>query len=213
MRQAPSMLFFLVFAACNKGAITLSVGDDTGGGGADSGDPSSDDTGDSSGDDTGAGGDDTSGGEDTSPPEDTTPPEPVADTSRYSGELVFSYDSWGGCGGDTVVEEAVAVSESTAAAMKAACPSCSHFYEVTLDKSQVCSWINIEDKDYRGLSLGDGWAFVYRFTEDKGEFSADLLDSTATYDGWTVNFDSSFDYWGVEVQIVGAYTFPEAAAE
>lgn len=208
MRQAPSLLIFLVFAACNKGAITLDVGDDTGSGGADSGDPSSDDT-----DDTSGGGDDTSG-EDTSPPEDTTPPEPVPDTSRYTGELVFSYDSWGGCNGDSaVVEEAVAVSEDTAAAMKAACPSCSHFYEVTLDKSQVCSWINIEENDYRGLSLGDGWAFVYRFTEDNGEFSAELLDSTATYDGWTVNFDSSFDYWGVEVQIVGAYTFPEAAAE
>ena len=208
MRQAPSLLIFLVFAACNKGAITLDVGDDTGGGGADSGDPSSDDT-----DDTSGGGDDTSGG-DTSPPEDTTPPEPVPDTSRYTGELVFSYDSWGGCKGDsTVVEEAVAVSEDTAAAMKAACPSCSHFYEVTLDKNQVCSWINIEENDYRGLSLGDGWAFVYRFTEDNGEFSAELLDSTATYDGWTVSFDSTFDYWGVEVQVVGAYTFPEAAAE
>ena len=211
MRQAPSLLFFLVFAACNKGAITLDVGDDTGRGGADSGDPSSDDTGAT--DDTSGGGDDTSG-EDTSPPEDTTPPEPVPDTSRYTGELVFSYDSWGGCNGDSaVVEEAVAVSEDTAAAMKAACPSCSHFYEVTLDKNQVCSWINIEENDYRGLSLGDGWAFVYRFTEDNGEFSAELLDSTATYDGWTVNFDSTFDYWGVEVQVVGAYTFPEAAAE
>ena len=211
MRQAPSLLFFLVFAACNKGAITLDVGDDTGRGGADSGDPSSDDTGAT--DDTSGGGDDTSGG-DTSPPEDTTPPEPVPDTSRYTGELVFSYDSWGGCNGDSaVVEEAVAVSEDTAAAMKAACPSCSHFYEVTLDKSQVCNWINIEANDYRGLSLGDGWAFVYRFTEDNGEFSAELLDSTATYDGWTVNFDSTFDYWGVEVQVVGAYTFPEAAAE
>ena len=32
MRQAPSLLFFLVFAACNKGAITLDVGDDTGNG-------------------------------------------------------------------------------------------------------------------------------------------------------------------------------------
>ena len=84
MRQAPSLLIFLVFAACNKGAITLDVGDDTGRGGADSGDPSSDDT-----DDTSAGGDDTSG-EDTSPPEDTTPPEPVPDTSRYTGELLFS---------------------------------------------------------------------------------------------------------------------------
>ena len=211
MRQAPSLLIFLVFAACNKGAITLDVGDDTGRGGADSGDPSSDDTGAT--DDTSGGGDDTSG-EDTSPPEDTTPPEPVPDTSRYTGELLFSYDVWGtGCEGDAVVEEAVAVSEDTAAAMKAACPSCSHFYEVTLDKNQVCSWINIEENDYRGLSLGDGWAFVYRFTEDNGEFSAELLDSTATYDGWTVNFDSTFDYWGVEVQVVGAYTFPEAAAE
>lgn len=211
MRQAPSLLFFLVFAACNKGAITLDVGDDTGGGGADSGDPSSDDTGAT--DDTSGGGDDTSG-EDTSPPEDTTPPEPVPDTSRYTGELVFSYDSWGGCNGDSaVVEEAVAVSEDTAAAMKAACPSCSHFYEVTLDKNQVCSWINIEENDYRGLSLGDGWAFVYRFTEDNGEFSAELLDSTATYDGWTVNFDTTFEYFTVDVQVVGTYTFPEAAAE
>ena len=211
MRQAPSLLIFLVFAACNKGAITLVVGDDTGRGGADSGDPSSDDTGAT--DDTSGGGDDTSG-EDTSPPEDTTPPEPGPDTSRYTGELVFSYDSWGGCNGDSaVVEEAVAVSEDTAAAMKAACPSCSHFYEVTLDKNQVCSWINIEENDYRGLSLGDGWAFVYRFTEDNGEYTAELLDSTATYDGWTVNFDTSFDYWCVEVQVVGAYTFPEAAAE
>lgn len=212
MRQAPSLLFFLVFAACNKGAITLDVGDDTGNGGGDSGDVSSDDTATGS-DDTSGGGDDTSG-EDTSPPEDTTPPEPVPDTSRYAGELVFSYDHWSGdCAGDTVVEEAVAVSEDTAAAMKAACPSCSHFYEVTLDKSQVCSWINIEANDYRGLSLGDGWAFVYRFTEDNGEFSAELLDSTATYDGWTVSFDTSFAYWGVDVQVAGAYTFPEAAAE
>ena len=199
MRLLP--LLALSLFACKPG--TVSNDDDTGTSGADTG----------GGDDTSGGGDDTSG-EDTSPPEDTTPPEPVPDTSRYTGELVFSYDSWGGCNGDSaVVEEAVAVSEDTAAAMKAACPSCSHFYEVTLDKNQVCSWINIEENDYRGLSLGDGWAFVYRFTEDKGEFSAELLDSTATYDGWTVNFDSTFDYWGVEVQVVGAYTFPEAAAE
>lgn len=211
MRHAPSLLFFLVLAACSKGAVTLTVGDDTGGGGQDSGDPTNDDTG-GGGDDTGAA-DDTSGG-DTSPPEDTTPPEPVPDTSRYSGELVFSYDHWSSdCAGDTVLEEAVAVSESDAAAMKAACPSCSLFYEVKLDKNEVCSWINIEENDYRGLALGDGWAFVYRFTEDKGEFSAELIDSTATFDGWTVSFDTSFDYWGVDVQLVGDYTFPELAPE
>jgi hypothetical protein len=211
MRHAPSLLFFLVLAACSKGAVTLNVGGDTGaGGGDDSGDPTTDDTGSS--DDT-SGGDDT-GGDDTSPPEDTTPPEPVPDLSRYTGELTFSYEVWGtGCEGDVVVEEAVAVSEDAAAAMKVACPSCSHFYEAKLDKNQVCSWINIEENDYRGLSLGDGWAFVYRFTEDNGEFTAELLDSTAAYDGWTVTFDTTFDYWGVDVEVVGAYTFPEAAAE
>ncbi|MCK6522310.1 hypothetical protein L6R49_12815 [Myxococcota bacterium] len=210
MRQAPTALLVLLLAACSKGAVTLTVGNDSGDAGADSAEPSGDDT---ASDDTGEA-DDTSGGEDTSPPEDTTPPEPVPDTSRYTGELIFSYDHWSSdCAGDTVIEEATAVSEDDAAAMKAACPSCTLFYEIKLDKAEVCSWINVEENDYRGLALGDGWAFVYRFNEDKGDFTAELLDSTATFDGWTVKFDTTFDYWGVDVQVVGAYTFPEAAAE
>lgn len=186
-----ALLLIPLLAACK--ANTLTLGDS---GAAEDGSPA----------DSGAPGDD-SGGDDS--PVDSTPPEPQPDLSQYSGTLTFSYESWGGCDGDTVTETATEVSVEDHPELRDACPACDHFYQITLDRGEVCEWVDVLEEDWRGLVLGDTWAQVYRFDETDDGFSETLLDNGAEFDGWTVEFETAFSYWGLDVQVEGVYTFPE----
>lgn len=185
-------LLLLPLLGCS--ANTLKIGD--------SGDLSGD-----SADNTGADSDDP-GGDDS--PVDSEPPAPEPDYSQYSGTLTFSYEVWGTtCEGELVNETAQAAEADEAAALADACPACDWFYRASLDKGEVCGWIDIAEDDWRGVVLGDSWAQIYRFDASDGGYDATLLDDGAGFDGWTITFDTTFSYWGVDVRVEGSYTYPE----
>ncbi len=138
--------------------------------------------------------------DDTQAPVDTAPVEPEPDFSGYQADLVWTYDTWGDsydCT-DISVETAIEVPEEDERhdGLRASCPLCAHFYEVSYDNSDVCDWIEIPDPDFRGMVFGEGSAQVYRFDEKDGEFSETLLDNAATWDGWTLSFNADFQVFG-----------------
>jgi hypothetical protein len=173
-------------------------------------DTGADDTGadDTGADDTGA--DDTGNTTDT---EDTTPPEPIADTSVWSSELIFNYDTWGDdgdCVDEVVHESSYAPSKVELAALAVECPACSTFYWTVPDTAQICGWLDLPTEELRGLVLGDDWAQVYRFSGSLEDgFSGDLLDSAGTFDGWTVTFSAVLSIWWTDLNVEGTVTFPE----
>ncbi len=194
----------LALVACSGGGVVV-VGGDTG-----SATTASSDTGATG--DTGASSD--SGTADT---EDTTPPEPVPDTSVWEGEIVFNYDTWGedgDCNDERVSETSYRPTEAELAALAAECPACTDFYWTVPSEAQICGWLDLPPEDLRGLVLGDGWAQVYRFSGSVEEgFEGELLDSAATYDGWTVTFTAELSVWWTPLYVEGTLTFPETSSQ
>jgi hypothetical protein len=156
---------------------------------------------------------DTGGTQDTVDTEDTTPPEPVPDTSVWNSELIFNYDTWGedgDCVDELVTEISSVPSNDELAALSAECPACTAFYRTYPSTTVICNWIDIPESELRGLVLGDDWAQVYSFSGSVQDgFVGEVVDSAATYDGWTVTFSAVFEVWWVDLFLDGTITFPE----
>ncbi len=144
--------------------------------------------------------------------EDTMPPEPVPDTSVWDADLIFNYDPWGedyDCVDEFVHETGEAPSVEELAGLQAECPACTEFYWAMPSEQEICGWIPLEP-GLRGLVFGDGWAQVYLFegTVEDG-YSGSLLDSAATFDGWTVTFSGAMTIFFTDLLVSGTLTFPE----
>ncbi len=189
--------------ACGGGTLVL----DDGGGG------STPDTGVADTSDTG-GVTDSAGTADT---QDTTPPEPVPDTSVWASELIFNYDTWGDdgdCVDEVVHETSYEPNPAELAGLEAECPACTAFYWTVPDTNQICGWLDLPPEELRGLVLGDDWAQVYRFSGSVDDgYDGDLLDSAASFDGWTVQFSAVLDVWWTDLNVDGTLTFPETFPE
>lgn len=140
-------------------------------------------------------------------------PDPVPDTSQYTVELTWVFDSIGDgwdCT-DTSIETGVPVSdELTLQGMAEVCPLCDHFYIATQDEQPCEGGLNVPDPDYRGVVLGDGAAQLYQIEYDDGDYEAVPLDMAATYDGWTLGFSAvPFEIWGTDLNVSGTWQFPE----
>lgn len=198
------VLAALALGACEGGSVQLGGkgggAGDSGGGHDDSGTPETDDTGDdSSADDSG---DDSA--------DDTAPPAPMPDYSVWDGSRTFSYSSsWGDCSESTTEFGEEITEGDTYDALVEACPDCERIYEIGVSPDELCEWIGLSDPTYRGLVFGDDWAAVYGFDWGwDGDVEADLLDSDASFDGWTISYGYELDY-GVTLEIEGSLTFPE----
>ena len=209
----PSLALLLLGLGCQSGAVKIGQTrpdiDDTGDTGVstDSDTAAGDDTGSDSaaGDDTG----DSTG--DSGDSADTVDSGPQPDYSEWEGARQFVIDSdWWSCD-DSTREYAAPVSDSDMeTAMAEACPECDALYEVSVSPDTVCDYIGLSDPAWRGVVFGDGFAAVYTFSEDwGGDISAELLDSGASFDGWTISYAYEIDYYGQTVSITGTMEFPE----
>ena len=212
MRLALSCLALL--AACQTGSVKVGQSrprlDDTGAVADDSGATNTgDDTGATdSGDDTGA--TDSGAAADSA---DTAPTEPVADYTRWEGARAFFADTtWWSCD-ESTAESAGPVSDlSLLSGMEDACPSCEQLYEVSVSPDTICDYVGLSDPAYRGLVFGDDWAAVYSFSEDSdGNVSVELLDSHADFDGWTLSYAYTIDFYGQDLEVAGTMQFSEAS--
>ena len=50
---------------------------------------------------------------------------------------------------------------------------------------------------------------MVRFTEDRGDIEVQELDDRADFDGWTVRYNYTVEYYGNDLEIEGEVTFPE----
>lgn len=214
-----SLLSLALLAACQTGSVKVGQTrprvEDTGAGGADSGaEADGDDTGapdDTDGSDTGTGADSADSG-DSADSADSAEPEPTADYSRWEGGRVFTLDtSWWSCEDETAESAGPVGDASLASGMADACPSCEQLYEVSVSPDTICDYIGLSDPAYRGVVLGDTWAAVYSFSEDSdGDVSVDLLDSHADFDGWTLTYAYTIDFYGQDLEVEGTMRFSEA---
>ena len=90
----------------------------------------------------------------------------------------------------------------------AACPTCEHLYQIDISSDSVCGWVALSNPAYRGLVLGSDWAAVYSFSTDwSGDVTADLLDSSADFDGWILTYSYVSDSYGIDIDITGQVAF------
>lgn len=154
---------------------------------------------------------------DTVDTEDTTPPDPIADTSVWSSELTFNYDGWGtdyDCVDEVITETSAPPTEQELVLLSAECPACTAFYDTTPSTSQICGWLDLPTSELRGLVLGDTWAQVYRFSGNVDDgFTGEILDSAATFDGWTAAFSATLTIWWTDLDVDGVVSFPETSPE
>ena len=154
--------------------------------------------------------------------EDSDPvAEPEPDFSQYTSQIHFAIDTWPDdydCT-DDMVETGEAVTDADElAALLEACALCDHFYVAELDSTNICDYSThaVPSPDYRGFVLDDdkGVAQVYRFDEDDGSFTEDLLDPNAVWDPefWTITFTGEYRWLG-DVTFEGYLQFPELEAE
>ncbi len=186
-------------------------GDDTGAGGDDG-----DDTG-IDGDDTGIDGDDTGDTGDTAEPEPE--PDPVPDYSVWLGTRTIIMD---GCT-EEIEEEGFLLDEDWEFAdylgeLEAACPECTHFYEIETSPGTVCDWIGVDSPIYRGIALDEGSAYIdvytldsFFVTEDYYWIWADMLSENSPFDGWSIEYD--YDDWFGYIIYEGLVEFPETYPE
>lgn len=145
--------------------------------------------------------------------------EPVPDYRSYTGDLHWKWDSsWGGdgCEGDTVETAVPIEDEEILAALRDSCGLCDAFYVATQDKEEMCDsgWYALPDEDYRGIVLDEdkGIAVIYRFEYSswRDEWSESLVDGSASFDGWSVTFESDpIGSWGSSLVVTGTLNFPE----
>jgi hypothetical protein len=189
------VLLLPVLAACNSGKIDAP---DDGGTTDDTGEPAvvADDTGD------------------TGEEEEEEVAEPEPDFSVWEGSRRFVYDSqWDDYDCDEEIFETGAEITSGAdhAQLSEMCPACDHFYEISLSTDELCGYLPVDQSPYRGLALGDDWAQVFRFGEDRrGDLEMEELDLGASFDGWTVSYAYTAGLgWGGDIEITGSVVFPE----
>lgn len=144
--------------------------------------------------------------------------DPAPDMASYTSALSFTYDTWGedyDCSDDAEGSgEEVVEGDAAYDALRDACALCDRFYVVTLDHTKMCDsdWLEVPQGDYRGLVLDEerGAAQVYRFDEsDSGDMTEMLLDGSATWDGWVLEFGSTIDWLGGDMLVEGTITFEE----
>lgn len=143
-------------------------------------------------------------------------PDPEPDFSVWEASRQFTIDAeWDDydCEAEVTETGTELTSGSAYEELQAMCPSCSHFYEVSLSTDEICDYLPISQDPYRGITLGDDWAQVYRFGEDRrGDLEMDELDLGASFDGWTITYTTtSYEGWLGEISAVSTVTFPELA--
>jgi hypothetical protein len=157
---------------------------------------------------------------DSEAPVDSSPPEPVTDFSSYEGALHFTYDTWGDsydCEDDFTEEGEEVDDEDDLEGLVEACPLCDHFYVGSVGSgARICDYDTHElpAEDWRGLVLDDeaGVAQVYRFDGDDGQFTAELLDGGASWDGAVVEFETTLSWYG-DLKVEGTLTFEQTVTD
>jgi hypothetical protein len=131
--------------------------------------------------------------------------EPVADLSVWIGERIFITDD--------CEEQATEVGHELTADnwdgyedAHNDCPNCDRIYYVAVSPEEICG-VPVTTERYRGVDFNeDGTAYVYDF----GRGGASVLDSAATFDGWTLNYEYEYSTW---LTLVGTVNYPEVETE
>ena len=138
------------------------------------------------------------------------PSEPETDFSSWDGSRTISYDEYSGCT-DEILEsgDQIGTDEPVYSRLADACSSCKYFYEVSLTPDEVCGWISVADKTYRGLIIGDDWGAIYRLSQnDNGSFNSEALSVDANWDGSTLSYAYESEVYSIDLEIFGTVEFP-----
>ncbi len=156
---------------------------------------------------------------DSAPPVDSDPPEPQTDFSSYEGLMHWTYDTWGDsydCEDDVEEQGEAVEDDGDLEGLLEACPLCDHFFVGSVGDVKICDYDThaLPSEDWRGLVLDDeaGVAQVYRFDEDGGRFSEELLDGGASWDGAVVSFETELSWYG-EMKVEGTLTFEQTVTD
>ena len=141
---------------------------------------------------------------------DPPPPPPETDFSVWTGSRTISYDAYGGCT-DEILESGVRIDsgEPIHAQLSNACSACKYFYEVTLSPDEICGWISVAERTYRGLIVGDDWGAIYRISEtDGGQLNSEALSVEADWDGTRLDYAYASEIYSIDLDIQGTVEFP-----
>ncbi len=208
MRTFPLLAALSLAGCANSRAIVL--GDDTAGLGDSSADADTDADSDADTDADSDADTDTDSDTDSDADADTGVPDPTPDLSRWTGSQRFTYDVWGStC--DQTVGVSGALLDSTSdeyAAVRAACPECTSFYDVTYDTSYVCSWIALQGYVHGLRFLGTVAETTVMYPNYSGGYDVFAQDPTGTYDGFRFDYSVIVNLYGVDLTVDGDGTFP-----
>jgi hypothetical protein len=109
---------------------------------------------------------------------------------------------------DTVAESGFLVEPGSATAneLAALCPTCASFYEVTPEQEAACDGYGLTTT-WRGVVL-DGPAQVYLFADRNGTWDALAEDREARFEGGSLTYAYTTDFFSYELQVTGVVTWP-----